>query len=141
LVETCDPDRVACGNCAVLGFVIENEGEHAVEVLWRIDIKFYILSKSALAIGPWYNSSYQWDNNLTVRVCLEMVWVLQCLADDSVVVDFAIDSKGNALILVGKWLRSTVDTYDTQTLMSKYYEVLAIPLRSSCDYSRVLFAI
>jgi hypothetical protein len=52
-------------------------------------------------------------------VCLEVVRVRQCLANDSVVVDFAVDSKGNAVVLVGKWLRATVDTDDTQTLMSK----------------------
>jgi len=74
-------------------------------------------------------------------VCLEVVWVRQCLANDSVVVDFAVDSKGNAVILVGKWLRSTVDTDDTQTLMSKDCEVLVTALRYSSLYSLVLLAI
>jgi hypothetical protein len=66
-------------------------------------------------------------------VCLEVVRVGQCLANDSVVVDFTVDSKGNAVVFVGKWLRSTVDTDDTQTLMSKDCEVLVIALRSSCS--------
>jgi hypothetical protein len=74
-------------------------------------------------------------------VCLEVVWVRQCLANDSVVVDFAVDSKGNAVVLVSKWLRTTVDTDDTQTLMSKDCEVLVTALRYSSFYSLVLLAI
>ena len=70
-----------------------------------------------------------------------MVWVRQCLANDSVVVDFAVDSKGNAVVLVSKWLRTTVDTDDTQTLMSKDCEVLVTALRYSSFYSLVLLAI
>jgi hypothetical protein len=70
-----------------------------------------------------------------------VVWVRQCLANDSVVVDFAVDSKGNAVVLVSKWLRTTVDTDDTQTLMSKDCEVLVTALRYSSFYSLVLLAI
>jgi hypothetical protein len=70
-----------------------------------------------------------------------MVWVCQCLANDSVVVDFAVDSKGNAVVLVSKWLRSTIDADDTQTLMSKDCEVLVTALRFSSLYSLVLLAI
>jgi hypothetical protein len=58
-----------------------------------------------------------------------------------VVVDFAVDSKGNAVVLVSKWLRTTVDTDDTQTLMSKDCEVLVTALRYSSFYSLVLLAI
>jgi hypothetical protein len=41
-----------------------------------------------------------------------------------VVVDFAIDSKSNTLILVSKRLGSTANTNDTQTFVSKDFEVL-----------------
>jgi hypothetical protein len=69
-------------------------------------------------------SSYQWYYDLTIRVSLEVVRCLQRFSNDSVVVDFAIDSKSNALILVGKRLSSTVDTNNTQTFMGKNWEVL-----------------
>jgi hypothetical protein len=42
-----------------------------------------------------------------------------------VVVDFAIDSKSNTLILVSERLGSTANTNDTQTFVSKDFEVLA----------------
>jgi hypothetical protein len=38
-------------------------------------------------------SAYQWDDNLTVRVSLEVIRGCQLLADDSVVVDLTIDGK------------------------------------------------
>ena len=53
-----------------------------------------------------------------------MVRCLQRFPNDSVVVDFAIDSKSNTLILVGKRLGSTANTNDTQTFVSKDFEVL-----------------
>ena len=67
---------------------------------------------------------------------LEVVWFLQRFSNDSVVVNLAIDSKGNALILVGKRLRSTVDTNNTQTFMGKNFEVLVIASRvlSNADF-------
>ena len=68
--------------------------------------------------------SYQWYYDLTIRVSLEVVWCLQCFSNDSVVVYFAIDSKGNALILVGKRLSSTVNTNNTQTFVGENLEVL-----------------
>jgi len=48
-----------------------------------------------------------------------VVRLRECFSNDSVVVDLSIDSKGNGFILVGKWLRSTVNTDDAQTLVSK----------------------
>lgn len=50
---------------------------------------------------------------------LEVIWVLQSFSDDSVVVYLAIDCKSNALVFGGKRLRTTLDTDDTQTLVSK----------------------
>ena len=69
-------------------------------------------------------SSYQWYYDLTIRVSLEVVRCLQRFSNDSVVVDFAIDSKSNTLILVSKRLGSTANTNDTQTFVSKDFEVL-----------------
>ena len=59
-------------------------------------------------------------------MCLEVVGSLQSLPNDSVVVDLAIDCKCNAVVLVGNWLRSTVNTDDTQTLVSKDWLLLVI---------------
>ena len=42
------------------------------------------------------------------------------------VVDFSIDSKSNALILVGKWLRPRVDSYNAQSFMGENCEKLVI---------------
>lgn len=48
--------------------------------------------------------TYKWDDNLAIGVSLEVVVGLQVLANDSVVVDLAVDGKGNALISIGQWL-------------------------------------
>lgn len=56
---------------------------------------------------------------------LEVVRCLQRFPNDAVVVDFAIDSKSNTLILVSERLGSTANTNDTQTFVSKDFEVLA----------------
>ena len=68
--------------------------------------------------------SYQWDYDFAIGVCLEVIGLLQPLSDQSVVVYLAIDCKRNGLILVGNWLRTTVNTNDTQTLMGKNWEML-----------------
>ena len=65
---------------------------------------------------------HQWYYDLAIGVCLEVVRVFQSFADDSVVVNFAIDSKGNAIVTVGEWLSSGIDTNDRQTLVGKNYE-------------------
>lgn len=39
------------------------------------------------------SNSYQWYYNFAVRVGLKVVWVLQLLAQDPVIVDLTIDSK------------------------------------------------
>jgi len=49
--------------------------------------------------------------------------------NNSVVVNLSIDSKGNGSILVGKWLRSTVNTDDTQPLVSKNFAGLVTSMR------------
>jgi hypothetical protein len=68
--------------------------------------------------------AYQWYYDLTIGVSLKVVRCLQGFSNDPVVVDFTIDSKSNALILVGKRLSSTVNTNNTQTLVGKNFEML-----------------
>jgi hypothetical protein len=75
---------------------------------------------------PVYMLSHQWYYHFAIGVSLEVVWVLESFSNESVVVDFAIDSKGNAFIAVGEWLGSTVDTNNTQTFVSKDCEVLEV---------------
>ena len=43
LIQTCNSNRIAGSNRSVLGFVVEDEGKHAVKVFGRIDIKLHIL--------------------------------------------------------------------------------------------------
>jgi hypothetical protein len=50
---------------------------------------------------------------------LEMISGFEALPNQSVVVDFAIDCKGNALIFVSNRLRAAVDANNTQSLVSK----------------------
>lgn len=83
-------------------------------------------------------ASYQRNNDFTVRVSLEVVGLAEVLAQDLVVVDFTVDSEGNAAILVEQGLSTRVcktrlserphmclaaslhtDTDDTQTLVDQ----------------------
>jgi hypothetical protein len=72
-------------------------------------------------------------------MCFEVVWVLESFTDDSVVVNLAIDSKGYALITVGEWLSSGIDTNNGETLVSKNYMSLEIapPCKLMCVTSAV----
>lgn len=58
-----------------------------------------------------------------------MVRFRKSFPNNSVVINLSIDSKGNGFILVGKWLRSTVNTDDTQPLVSKNLAGLATAMR------------
>jgi hypothetical protein len=49
---------------------------------------------------------YKRNDDLTIRRGLEVVGLLQLLPDQSVVIDFTIDGKDDALILVGERLRA-----------------------------------
>lgn len=60
-----------------------------------------LASVSRASVWP---GTYKWDDNLAIGMSLEVVVGLQVLANDSVVVDLAVDGKGNALISVGQWL-------------------------------------
>ena len=47
--------------------------------------------KRFLGVGMF--NSYQWQYNFAIRVGLEIVWVLQLLAQDPVIVYLTIDSE------------------------------------------------
>lgn len=49
-----------------------------------------------------------------------MVRILQAFPHQPVVINLTIDSEGNALVRVGKWLGTTLYTYNAEALMSKY---------------------
>ena len=52
--------------------------------------------------------TYQRNDNLAIRVRLEVVLGLQLLAQDTVVVDLAVDGKGKSLIIVDEGLGTGV---------------------------------
>ena len=58
-----------------------------------------------------------------------MIWVSQTFANNSVVVDFSVDSKCNAIIVVGKWLGTTVNAYDAQSFMGKNCKMSVLTLQ------------
>jgi hypothetical protein len=82
---------------------------------------------SAPAIQPVYSFSHQWYYDLTIGVRLEVIWVLEPFSNDSVVVDFAIDGKGNAVVAVGERLSARVNTNNRETLVGKHYEESELP--------------
>jgi hypothetical protein len=55
-----------------------------------------------------YSSPYQRNDNLTIRVCLEVVRLLQALAEDAVVINLAIDSQRDRLVFADKRLSARV---------------------------------
>jgi hypothetical protein len=52
--------------------------------------------------------TYQVHNDLTIRVSLECVLLLQLSAEMSMVIDFTIDAKDNAIVLIGKRLSTRI---------------------------------
>lgn len=52
LVEGCDADGITGGDDAVFFFVVEDEGEHSVEVFWCIDAVFEVLKKASISHHP-----------------------------------------------------------------------------------------
>jgi hypothetical protein len=51
---------------------------------------------------------YQRYYDLAVRVCLEVVRLLEAFAEDTVVVDFAIDGQGDGALIVDQRLGARV---------------------------------
>lgn len=85
--------------------------------------------------------SHQWYDNLAIGVCFEVVWVLETFADESMVVNFAIDSKGNALIAVGQRLSTRINTNDRQTFVGQHCMEVSIILEHTDFYIPVLLAV
>lgn len=50
----------------------------------------------------------QGDDDLAIRMCLELVGLLQALAEDAVVVDLAVDGQRDGSLLVDERLRARV---------------------------------
>lgn len=113
LVKGSDTDGVPGSNGAVLRLVVKNKREHAVEVLGGIDAIFEVLEGEKLELHLLFlvfesESLYQRNDDLAIRGGLEVVGVLQALANKTVVVDLAIDGEDNAVIGIGEWLSSAL---------------------------------
>lgn len=52
--------------------------------------------------------SYQRNNDLAIRVRLEVVRLLEVLSNQTMVVDFAVDGEDNGVVGVGQWLSARV---------------------------------
>lgn len=61
--------------------------------------------------------THQRNDNLTIRMRLEVIRLLQTLSDHPMVIDLSIDCESNRLVLVGQWLRTAVDTDNAQSLV------------------------
>ena len=91
-VECGDTDGIAGSEKSVVLLVMKNPREHTVEVSGRIDAMFEV----------------QRDDDLAVRVCLELVRCLEALAEDTVVVDLAVDGQRDGSLLVDERLSARV---------------------------------
>jgi hypothetical protein len=59
--------------------------------------------RSNLAYHP-----YQRNDDLAIRVCLEVVLLLEALAEDTVVVDFAVDGQRDGSLFIDERLSTRV---------------------------------
>jgi hypothetical protein len=57
-----------------------------------------------------------------------------------VIINFAVDSERNAVVLVGEGLRSTVNTHNAETFVCQNWAKLAGVYRFLAKYSLVEFA-
>lgn len=105
-----DTDWISRSDNPVLLLVVKHPGEHAVQVLWCVDAIILVLCdlSGEFLLLP-LRLTYQWDDDLTVGVSLEWVWLAQVvLTQDLVVVDLTVDGQSNRVVLVGKRLRARV---------------------------------
>lgn len=63
-------------------------------------------------------STHQRNDDLAIGMCLEVVWCLQGLANQPMVVDLAVDGKNNGVIGVGQGLSAALDTDDAETFVA-----------------------
>jgi hypothetical protein len=59
-------------------------------------------------IKDFVGGTNQWYNDLTIGMGFKMIWCLEALADESVIVYLPIDSECESFILVGEGLGSAV---------------------------------
>jgi hypothetical protein len=71
---------------------VEHPREHAVEVAGRVDAMLEV----------------QRNDDLAIRVCLELVRCLEALAEDAVVVNLAVDRQRDGSLLVDERLGARV---------------------------------
>jgi hypothetical protein len=111
-VETADTNRVTCRNNPILLLVIQNPGEHAIKMFGGIETIFHVLYESvSLYHNPLphcSNHTYQRDDDFAVRVCLIVVFHVQGLPHDAVVVNFTVDGQGEGFIVVNEGLGAGV---------------------------------
>ena len=69
---------------------------------------FHILAEVSDDHKYWPEDTYQGDNDFAIGMGLELIGMFQLLAQDSVVVDLAIDRQGEGAILVEKRLGTGV---------------------------------
>jgi hypothetical protein len=66
------------------------------------------------------------QNDLAVRVCLELYVPLDLLAQDSVIVNLAIDGQKERIVLVGERLRAAI--WISISIASPYTRAKCIPM-------------
>lgn len=110
LVEAGDTDRVTSSDDTVLVLVVENEGEHAIEVFRGVDAIFQVLShiNSSPAHTKLHITTYQRNDDFTIGMCLEVVRLAQGLPDNAMIVDFTIDRQGEGFVIVDNGLSTGI---------------------------------
>lgn len=64
--------------------------------------------------------THEWDDNLAIGVRLEVIWLLQALSDQPVVVDLAVDGQNDAIVRVGQGLGAAVCSFVRSTVSCSY---------------------
>lgn len=121
-VEAGDTDGITSGDNPVLVLVVENPGEHAIQVLGGVEAVFHVLNSSATLYRYTPENilrTYQRNDDLTVGMRLELILGLQVLPEDTVVIDLAVDGQGKGAIVVDKGLGTRVCKENTLVLISK----------------------
>ena len=52
-------------------------------------------------------------------MCLEVVFLLEALAQDAMVVDLAVDGEGDGTLIIDQWLRASVCTVSLALCISE----------------------
>jgi hypothetical protein len=108
LIETGDTNGVTGCDDTVFGCIIENPRKHSIEMFRGVDTIFHV----------------QWDDDLTVGMCLIVIVGIEGFPEDTMVIDFTVNGEGDRGVIVDKGLGSRVNTDDTQTLVHENSLVL-----------------